>query len=496
MRRVAIVGGGLSGLATAYELIRRAREGAGVEFTLYEATSRPGGTIETVYRDGFTIECGPDGWVSEKPWARELAAELGLGDQLIGSNDAGRKTHIYRRGRLRAMPDGMRMMVPTNLDAVARSDLFSRAAVRAYREEQSRGDVLRATAPADDESIASFTRRHFGSEVLETVAAPLLSGVFGGDVRRLSVRTVMASFVALEREHGSLVRGLQMREAGRGKQAAESIFTTLRGGLGVLVDALASHLPERSLLRNTRVVEIRRDGSEWVVCAVPQSRNDVRACAKQDARSGDEERFDAVVFATPLAITRGLLEPLDRGAARLLPARASSAIIVALAWSDARVHTAVHASDDEFRPPAGFGFLVPPSRGLRALFAPRLLAATFVEQKFADRVPAGGRLLRAFFGGVAARSLQHANDDQVTSLAMRELRAILGPLPTTTPFAVVRRWPDSLPQYEVGHLARVTQLERRLDTMSGLHVLGNLLHGVGIPDLIRDARALAQRLVR
>ncbi len=197
MKRIAIVGGGIAGVAAAYEIARLRRAGAAVEAVLYEASARLGGIVETVREAGFTIEGGPDGWVTEKPWARELAEELGLGDELVPSNDATRKTYIVveLRGepKLVAMPDGMRLMVPADLEALEQSELFSDAAKAAYREEIARAEELRAAAPATDESVAEFVRRHFGDEVLEKVGAPLLSGVFGGDVTKLSVRAVMAA---------------------------------------------------------------------------------------------------------------------------------------------------------------------------------------------------------------------------------------------------------------------------------------------------------------
>ena len=239
-KRVAIIGGGIAGITAAWQLAQLARDGASVEGTLFEATGRFGGIIETVHQGGFTIECGPDGWVTEKPWARDLAIELGLADELLPSNDATRKTHIYLDGRLETMPDGMRMMVPSDLDALDRSHLFSDDAKRAYRNELARASELKATAPTEDESIATFTRRHFGEEVLTRIAAPLLSGVLGGDVERLSVQAVMPQFVAMERRHGSLIAALQVRNQ---LENTPAIFTTLRTGLGTLIDHLVAETP-------------------------------------------------------------------------------------------------------------------------------------------------------------------------------------------------------------------------------------------------------------
>src|ERR1700716_3551583 len=173
MKRVAIVGGGVAGLAAAYELARLARDGADAQGVLFEASTRLGGIVETVREGGFVIECGPDAWVTEKPWARELAEELGLGDEVMASNDAGRKTYVLIDKGLRAMPDGMRMMVPADLDALDASDLFSAEAKQAYRDEARRAEELRTNAPKEDESVAEFVRRHFGEEVVEKIGTPL-----------------------------------------------------------------------------------------------------------------------------------------------------------------------------------------------------------------------------------------------------------------------------------------------------------------------------------
>src|ERR1700692_4439775 len=176
MKRGAIVGGGVAGLAAAYELARQARGGAAVQVVLFESSTRLGGIVETVREGGFVIECGPDAWVTEKPWARELAEELGLGDEVMASNDAGRKTYVLIDRKLQAMPDGMRMMVPADLDALDASELFSAEAKQAYRDEAERAEELRTNAPEEDESVAESVRRHFGEEGVEEIWNPALSG--------------------------------------------------------------------------------------------------------------------------------------------------------------------------------------------------------------------------------------------------------------------------------------------------------------------------------
>jgi protoporphyrinogen/coproporphyrinogen III oxidase len=457
MKRVAIVGGGVAGLAAAYELARQAYDGAALQVVLFEASTRLGGIIETVHEGEFVIECGPDAWVTEKPWARELAEELGLGDEVIASNDATRKTYVLADKKLQAMPDGMRMMVPSNLDALNGSDLFSDAAKQAFSNEAGRGEELRATSPAEDESVAEFVRRHFGAEVLEKIGAPLLSGVFGGDVTKLSVRAVMAPFVAMEREHGSLIVALQTRAVA---SKTNSVFTTLRSGMGTLVDRMIAAIPEDwiRLAAEVRFVSYGEEG--WLI-----------------GTARGVEQFDTVMMAAPVDVARCLLEPVDAEIAPLMEMDASSAVVVGFGFPDAA----------RFAVPPGFGFLVPP--GSDSL----LLACTFVDQKFDDRVPRGGRLVRAFFGGKAAERMMSCGNDETAAVARMELARILGPLPAPQ-ITVVRRWPRSLPQYGVGHLERMEALEERVKALDGLCLLGNGYRGVGVPDLVRDARAAARQI--
>ncbi|NYF78131.1 protoporphyrinogen oxidase [Granulicella arctica] len=448
MRRIAIIGGGIAGLTAAWEL---ARSGVPVEVTLFEASGRLGGIVETVREQGFTIECGPDGWVTEKPWARQLAEELGLGGEIIPSNDATRKTYILLDGALVAMPEGMRMMVPGDLAALDASPLFSSQAKYDFHREIFRAEELKTAAPDEDESVAAFVRRHFGDEVLEKIGAPLLSGVFGGDVATLSVRAVMAPFVAMEKEHGSLIAAVQARSKG----LSSSIFTTLRGGLGSLIDAMVATIPPSWIRFETPVTGLLKTDGGWTV-----------------RTASGVEKFDAVLLAAPVHIASELLRDPDSRAAELMQMDASSAVVVAFGF------------DCLFELPPGFGFLVPPGTSA----ANSLLATTFVDQKFDARAPEGGRLIRAFFGGEAGARLLGEPDSTLIALARTELEAILGPLPMPV-VTVVRRWPRSLPQYAVGHLERMAELDGRIHTLGGLWLLGNGYRGVGLPDLIRDARA-------
>jgi oxygen-dependent protoporphyrinogen oxidase len=468
MRRVAIIGGGLSGLAAAYQLAQE-----GIEFTLFEVSTRLGGIVETVHREGFVIERGPDSWVTEKPWARELAIELGLESEIIGSNDRWRRTYLLDDKRLVAMPDGMRMMVPTQWAPVLNSPLFTWQARLAYLRELRRAAELKESplGEGEDESVASFVRRHFGDEVTETIAGPLLAGVFGGSVETLSVRAVMPAFVKLEREHGSLIAGLQQKQA----TSADTVFTSLKGGLEGLIHRMAEGLPGDTVRLEHEVRSIGRQGDRWIV-------------DENGATTGDGTGYDALIVATPAHVSRQLLRSIHEEFDSLLAMDATSAIVVALAFLPVQAK--------RLRIPRGFGYLVPQRASVRAMDQdPQLLACTFVNQKFAHRAPEGAVLLRAFFGGDTAPALMGESDAALVALALRRLSEALGPVPEPD-IALVRRWPLSLPQYAVGHLDRMVKLSELTSNFPALHLIGNAYHGVGLPDLIRQGREAARRIAR
>lgn len=498
MMRVAIIGGGLSGLTAAYELEKARKAGASLDWHLYEATDRLGGIVETervsTSEGDYILEGGPDGWVTEKPWARELAIELGLESELIYSNDATRRTYILLDGQLQAIPDRMRLMVAEDLATLEGSPLFSSTAKQAYTNELARAEELKIASPlldpTVDESVARFVFRHFGEEVLAKLAAPLLSGVFGGDVHKLSVRAVMPQFVGMEREHGSLVLALQNARRERRDKPQQPIFTSLRRGVGSLIEALAAAVPHERVHLRSRVTGVERALNGYEV----------------NFELGSLQLVDRLILATPLDLTVQLasgIEPHPEELASCFPKQASSAVLVSLTWSTKLAST--------FAIPSGFGFLVPehdtnqgapfsaavrpPAERDPQSQGPQLLACTFVDQKFPDRAPAAARILRAFFGSRSAAQLAESTDEQITNEALIHLRAILGPLPAPQ-HASVRRWPRSLPQYEVGHLERMVRLNGFIKKVPGLTLLGNSYRGVGLPDLIRDARLAARAIAQ
>ena len=315
--------------------------------------------------------------------------------------------------------------------------------------------------PDHDESVATFVERHFGEEVLRVIGAPLLGGVFGGDVHLLSVRAVMQPFVQMEREYGSLILALQARSAQRGNKPRAGIFTSLRSGTGTLADRMAAMLPTACVQMQRQISGMERTGSGWLL----------------HSADGRVEACDHVMLALPVQQAGALLRSIDPKAAELMNLPTSSAVIAGFGF------------DAEHAPvlPRGFGFLAPEGEDCT------LLAATFADQKFVDRVPSGGKSLRAYFGGATADDLMKDSDDSIAGIALQQLARILGALPAPA-VTVVRRWPAALPQYHVGHGERMATLQTRVDGIGRLHLLGNGYRGVGLPDLIRDGREAARHV--
>jgi oxygen-dependent protoporphyrinogen oxidase len=465
-RRILIVGGGIAGLTAAYRLGQARRRGLPVDELLLEAGDRLGGVIRTDQAEGCVIEAGPDSFLREKPAAAALVRELGLGDSLMGSNDAGgRRTCILRRGRLEPLPDGMMLMVPARLAPVLKSPLIPWCSKWTIVREWLTGRAPGGPPSGEDESVSSFVTRHFGAGMLGTIVEPLLAGVYGGDSSQLSARSVLGRFEDMERRHGSLIRAARaMRNKTAVSASPEPIFITLGEGLGSLVAALAREIEPERVELGRRVARIERAGSDAEAPGYRLMLED-----------GSVREADRVILATPAWASAALVEPLDAELGDELAAIPySSAVLVALVYPGAV----------RSRLPQGFGFLVPRAEGRR------LLACTFVHQKFQHRAPPDRALVRCFLGG--ARDTQvMADDDAVLRTVREELDSILGvrdePL-----FARVYRWPRSMAQYMVGHDRRMEIIREHLQRLPGIYLAGNAYSGIGIPDVIRTGEAAAR----
>ena len=461
MKRIAIIGGGISGLSAAFALEEQRRAGAHVEYALYESSSQLGGVLRTEHIDGFVVEAGPDSFITEKPWAADLCRALGIGDQLIGSNDADRKTYILTRGRLVVMPDGLMFMVPTKILPTGLSPLFS------WKTKlRMAGELFHPPgAVGHDESVAAFVERHYGAEMVDRLADPLLSGVYGGEAANLSVRAVLPRFAEMERTHGSLGRAMlaaRKKMSAGPSRPAPPLFTSLKNGMQHMAETVVSRLTGSSLLTNTPVQAIQREAGGWVVSAGMQS-----------------DHFDCVVVALPAPAAAQVLRMAGPElSAELGGVQYSSSITVGLGY-DREVRRSL---------PPGFGFLVPRSEGRR------LLAATFVHNKFPHRAPEDRALLRCFFAGVNAESVWAFPDDQIVGIVREELQEILG-LSAEPLFARVYKWKSAMAQYGVGHLDRLDRIERLRQQLPGLALAGNGYRGIGVPDCVRSGREAAKQLV-
>ena len=465
MKRIAIIGGGISGLSAAFYLQKARAAGADLEYVLFESGQRLGGSMYSDRVEGCLVEAGPDSFLTEKPWAVSLCKELGIADQLIGSNDAQRKTYIVVNGRLVVMPDGLMFMVPTQLLPTALSSLFSWSTkLRMARE------LLHPPRPMQtDETVAELVERHFGAEVVDRLADPLLSGVYGGDAAKLSARAVLPRFVEMEEKYGSLSRAMlaaHKKMMATRKEPSRPLFTSLQDGMQQMVDAIAARLDPESIRLRTHVLRVYPEdsSSSWRVAI---------------EMNGDE-RFDAVLIATPANVAGTLLDGVDRDLARnLLDITYSSSVTVTLGYY----------MDQLTSLPPGFGFLVPRSEGTR------MLACTFVHNKFPHRAPEDKGILRCFLGGARDEAVLALSDDEILETVHRELRDILK-LDARPIFARVYRWRGAMAQYEPGHIARVQRIETRVAEIPGLALAGNAYHGIGVPDCVRSGMEAANTLAQ
>jgi oxygen-dependent protoporphyrinogen oxidase len=470
MTRIAVIGGGISGLAAAFELEERRRAGADVDYVLYESSPRLGGVLRTDHIGGCIVEAGPDSFITEKPWATDLCRAVGLGDQLIGSNDADRKTYILTHGRLVEMPDGLMFMVPTKILPTGLSPLFSwKTKLRMTQELFHPPRAVAGNENDHDESVAAFVERHYGSEMVDRLADPLLSGVYGGGAAHLSVRAVLPRFAEMERTHGSLGRAMlaaRKKMSSGPRKAAPPLFTSLKNGMQHLAETVVSRLAPSALLTNAPVLAIQREAESWVVSAGLQS-----------------DAFDSVIIALPAAAAAQVLRIASPElSAELAAIQYSSSITVGLGY-DREVRQSL---------PPGFGFLVPRSEGKR------LLAATFVHNKFPHRAPDDRALLRCFFAGRNAEDVWALSDEQIVGIVRNELQQILGPqihgLRDEPLFARVYKWKAAMAQYSVGHLERLDRIEGLRRRLPGVALAGNAYRGIGVPDCVLSGRDAAKQL--
>ena len=443
---VAIVGGGIAGLAAAFDLQNR-----GLAVRVLEASARVGGVIATERFDDWVIDGGPDSLLVQKPAAVTLCRELGIADRLV-STLTPRTAFVLRDGRLHAIAEGSFLGFPITFGALARSRLFSLAG-----KVRMAGEVLLPRRTVDeDESISAFVSRRFGREAVDYLADPLLAGIHAGDVDRLSIRALFPRLVDAERRSGSVIRALRALHIRPSPQGA---FVSLPGGIGELVDALSQALAPGTVVTGARVTSVQRIGGYSI-----------------DSTAG-RVQARSVVLAVPAYVTGSLMRPIDQAVADLcdeIPYASTATVAFA------------YRRDQVAHPLRGTGFVVPRTEGLA------LLAGTWVSSKWPGRAPEGHVLLRGFLGGGRDPHRLDASDEELVDTAQRELTDLLG-ISGAPLFSRLSRWTRQSPQYEVGHLDRVVSIERRLLALPGLFVTGSGFKAIGIPDCISDGRATAAR---
>lgn len=439
--RVGIIGGGITGLSCAYYLGKAGGSASSIEATVFDPA--PGGPIGTVNVEGCILETGPESWLAAKPWAEQLIRELGLGDDLTGSNDKQRRTFVLRDGGFLTLPEGLQMVVPTKVLPVLKSELFG------WGTKLRMGlEVFRNPVAHPDRSVSEFVNDHFGPEAVEFLAEPLLAGVYGGSPDELSAASVLPKFVEYEQRYGSVVVGA-FRD--RRPPTGTSIFRSLRSGVGTLIEALKS----RVRIVNSRVDALTLTDEGW-----------------QLTSAGETTLFDIVVVACGANKAQPLLAGVDPELSDLLGT---------IPYTGSAIWTLGYRRSDVPHPLNAFGFLVP--RSEREARGMKMMACTWLGTKWVGRVPDDKAVFRCF----------STDPDAPCEAVQAELERLMD-ITAEPLFTVGHRWPDSMPQYTLGHAARVDEIEQRASEIPGLYLAGNAYRGIGIPDCVKSAQQTAKSI--
>lgn len=465
MKKIIIIGGGISGLASAYyakSLIQR--ENLSAKVVLIEKESRLGGTICTLRDKDCIIEGGPDCFLSEKPWALLLARELGVTHRISGTNEANKGTYILSKGKLHPLPDGVMLMVPTRILPLLTSSLLSwRGKVRMGLDL-----FIPKLKEEKDESLAEFVERRLGKEALEKIAEPLVAGVHAGVPETMSLASAFPRFKGLEEEYGSLIRGMLARMKklkGTQKKTVDeyTMFVTFQDGLGEFVEHIKAELDDNEIITGRKAISLSSSGEEWTV----------------NFENGEKISANAVIIASPAFIAGDILREVDNQLSEELQA-----------IPYVSTGTASMLFDESRVPPLkGFGFVVPRSEGRK------IMAGTWSSRKFFNRAPTGKVLLRCFFGGAYHPELLDKDENSIVDMCLEELRSIVG-LKSNPESAWVFKWHRSMPQTVIGHQQRMKRIEERLSRLKGIFLAGGAYYGLGIPDCINQGKNSAEKAIK
>ncbi len=443
-----IVGGGITGLSAAYYLQKFAPK---AQVTLLEASHRLGGKILTQRVGGFLVEGSADSFLSRKLAGMELVNELGLDIQ--GRIPENRATFVKRHGKLHPLPEGLTGLIPTNLDALTNSTLLSKAGVERVRQERE----IAPRIDSEEETIAQFITRRMGQEAYENLIEPLMGGIYGGRADLLSVDAIFSQLVTLERREGSLLKGFESRKAASSTDTPP--FVSFTNGMGELVGRLST-VVDAEIYLETPVVNIGQRGKRYHIVT-----------------SEGEFPADHVILTTPAYITANLVSSLSSTlASSLREIPYSSAAIVTLAYSES----------DLSHPLKGYGYVIPRVEGQE------VLACTWTSSKWAGRAPDGEILLRVYLGRYGIDVTKY-DDEKLVEMARQEVSEGVG-ISAAPHLQTIHRWSNSIPQYTIGHRARIERIRDLSEQHNGLILAGSYFDGVGIPDCIRHGKQAALKV--
>jgi oxygen-dependent protoporphyrinogen oxidase len=463
-RSIAVVGGGITGLAAAHRLTELAAES---RISLLETSRRVGGVIQTEPRDGFLLERGPDMFTTGEPWAVDLCRRLGMEDELIGVNPDHRQAFVVHHGKLVPVPEGFTLMAPARVWPIVKTPLLSlRGKLRLFREY-----FIPPKDNGEDESLASFATRRLGREAYTHLVQPLISGIYTADPEKLSMAAALPQFVEMERQYGGVAKALRRgasKKEDRGSSGARyNRFVAPPKGMEDLVQRLGQRLPRDAVWLGVRVQSLSRaQNGQWRLRVI-------------EGDSPREATFDGVIVAAPAYVAAELVRTVDGTLAEQL---------AAIPYAGAAIAIVAFRREQIAHPLNGFGCVAPLVENRN------LLSVSFSSVKFPGRAPEGNVLFRVFVGGACQPHLVELPDEEIARLVQDELRELLG-VQGAPQFCEIVRWRRTMPQYHVGHMDRVRAIEDRVAALPGLELAGNAYRGVGIPFCIRSGESAAQRLV-
>jgi oxygen-dependent protoporphyrinogen oxidase len=488
-RRIAVIGGGISGLAAAHRLIEQSSHERPVDVTLFEAGDRVGGVFGTVHIDDYLVETGADMFITNQPAAVKLCERLGIADQLIPTDSTFRGSLVLRNGKPVPIPEGFMLLSPAKIWPVLTSPIFSPLGKLRMGFEY----FLPRKKGHEEESLAQFVRRRFGHEAFDRLIQPLVGGIYTADPEKLSLKATMPRFLDMERQSRSLIRAARKptsASAGEGDSgsavetdgsgARYGLFTAPRGGMSVMIDRLATIVSTSGTVRTqTRIETLSRTSDGRFTLRV----------APHDGEAADET-FDAAIVALRTHHAAELIagNAGSIGEASIPNVDRLTELLRSIEYSSAAIVVSAHKLEDIKHPLNAFGLVIPHSEGRR------ILAVSFTSRKFPGRAPDGRVILRTFIGGALQPEMLQQSDDELFQVVREELASILG-ASGEPEFERIVRYNNAMPQYHLGHLDRVSAIEGLTAGVPGLELVGNAYRGVGLPDCIRYAEASADRLL-